>query len=104
MEVAMKRKVIIISIAISFLLLAWVVWRAFFASDLINELPPHWNLDEIAEATPPYGSKGRVHVLAWTILEDDSPFVVESCLVLRELEEGEGYQLTRLYRHPLDRR
>jgi hypothetical protein len=100
MEVVMKRKIIISSVVVSSLLLAWVIWRAFFASDLVNELPPYWDVNEIAEAALPYGSKGPVHVLAWTILEDDRPMLVESCLVLREREDGAGYQLTHLYRHP----
>ena len=39
---------------------------------------------------------GRALVLAWTILEDDRPLRLESCLVWRELEDGDGYSLAHL--------
>ncbi len=40
-----------------------------------NELPRSWNLEEIAKATPPYGTEGPVYVLAWQVLEDDRPWL-----------------------------
>jgi hypothetical protein len=65
-----------------------------------DELPPAWDLEEISQATPPYAVDGTAHVLAWKILEDDRPLRVESCLVLKALENDEGYSLVHLYRHP----
>jgi hypothetical protein len=68
-----------------------------------NELPRSWSLEEVAKATPPYGVKGRVYVLAWRIQEDERPLRVESCLVLRVLEKNKGYCLAHLHRHPADK-
>jgi hypothetical protein len=67
-----------------------------------NELPRSWNFEEIAKKTPPYGDQGRVYVLAWKVEEDGRPFRVESCLVLKVIEDKEGYLLAHLYRHPND--
>lgn len=39
--------------------------------DVPNELPRSWRLDEIAKATPPYGTEDPVYVLAWAITEDE---------------------------------
>jgi hypothetical protein len=69
-----------------------------------NELPRSWSLEEIAKETPPYGTEGRVYVLAWKIIEDDRPLRVESCLVLKVLDKNEGYELAHLYRHPADKK
>src|SRR5262245_43512227 len=69
-----------------------------------DKLPDSWNLEEIAERTLPYGHKGTegVYVLAWQI-QDRKGWKLESCLVMRVLEEDDGrgrWCLTHLYRHP----
>jgi hypothetical protein len=72
-----------------------------------NELPRSWNLEDIARKTPPYGAKGRVYVLAWKIMEDDRPLRVESCLVLKVLDEEKGHRrwhLVHLCRHPTEKK
>jgi hypothetical protein len=92
----MKRRIALSIGILLTLAIAVIVWQGFFASDLVNELPPHWDLDEIVEDN----DKGRVLVLAWSILEDDRPLRLESCLVWRELEDGKGYTLTHLSRSP----
>jgi hypothetical protein len=68
-----------------------------------NELPRSWSLDEIAKATPPSGADGKVYVLAWAVRQDERPFRVESCLVMRVLDKDDGsgrWCLAHLYRHP----
>jgi hypothetical protein len=69
-----------------------------------SEIPPSWSLAEIQNrARPPY--PGRVHVLAWQIIEDDRPLRVEQCLVLKVLDQDDGsgrWCLSHLYRHPDD--
>jgi hypothetical protein len=70
------------------------------------ELPRTWELGEIADATPPYKTEGKVYVLAWQVREDDRPLRVESCLVLKVLEEPREHghwSLAHLYRHPFGR-
>src|SRR5262249_55407689 len=62
-----------------------------------NELPSSWNLADIDKAILPKSAKGRLYVLAWHIMEDHRPLRVESCLVLKELDDG--YCLVHLYRH-----
>lgn len=68
--------------------------------------PSNWKIQEIARAVSPSDSKGRTYVLAWKVVEDDRPLRVESCLVLQEIgpEEGGGYFLAHLYRHPGDKK
>lgn len=63
-----------------------------------NEVPRDWSLEEIAKDTPPFGSDGRVYVLVWKVEEDDRPVRVESCLVLKVLDDKRGYYLTHLWR------
>ena len=70
------------------------------AKTVPNELPRSWNLDDIAKATPPYGTKDPVYVLAWKVMQDERPLRVESCLVLKVFDKNEGYCLAHLYRHP----
>lgn len=71
-----------------------------------NELPRGFVLDDIRKAAPPFGFDGtRTFVLAWLVRQDDRPFRVESCLVLKVLKADEGgehgrYCLSHLYRHP----
>lgn len=68
-----------------------------------NELPRSWSMDEIVEATPPYGVKNPVYVLAWKAVEDDREMRVESCLVLKVLDKDDEHGrwcLAHLYRHP----
>src|SRR5262249_22294025 len=70
-----------------------------------NELPRSWSLEEIAKATPPLGTEGRVYVLAWSVLQDDRRLRVESCLALRVLDKDDGHGrwcLAHLGRHPKD--
>ena len=70
-----------------------------------NELPRSWRLDEIATKTPPFMAEGRVYCLAWKVVEDDRPLRVESCLVLKVLNEQSEtgrWCLAHLYRHPKD--
>jgi hypothetical protein len=70
-----------------------------------NELPRSWSLEEIAKATPPLATKGRVYVLAWSVLQDDRPLRVENCLALRVLDKDDGHGrwcLAHLVRHPAD--
>lgn len=65
--------------------------------------PAGWSPSEIAEATPPYGADGHVHVLAWQVREDKRPLRVETCLVLKDLGKDDGHGrwcLAYLYRHP----
>jgi hypothetical protein len=72
-----------------------------------DALPRSWSLEEISKAAPPYGAEGRVYVLAWTVVEDSRPLRVESCLVLKILnEESENgrWCLAHLYRHPVDQK
>jgi hypothetical protein len=93
-------------------------WPQGKAEKLVpNELPRAWSLKEIANKTPPYGAKGRVYVLAWMVREEERSrsglslvlddarggFQVESCLVLKVLDEDDGHGrwcLATLYRHP----
>jgi hypothetical protein len=68
-----------------------------------NELPRSWSLAEMTEATPPYRVEGRVYALAWQVVEDERPVRVESCLVLKVLEQEDGHGrwcLAHLYRRP----
>jgi hypothetical protein len=64
-----------------------------------NELPRTWSLDEIALQMPPFETPGRVYVLAWSILEDERPVRVESCLALKVLADGR-HAFAHLYRRP----
>jgi hypothetical protein len=69
-----------------------------------DELPFGWNAAEIEGAAPPYHAGGQAYVLAWVVIEDDRPFRVESCLVLRVLDRDDGHgqwSLAHVYRHPL---
>lgn len=69
-------------------------------------VPTGWDLGEMAAATPPYGTDGKVYLLAWQILEDDRPFRVEEALVLKHLASngpGDAYHLARLNRDPADK-
>jgi hypothetical protein len=91
------------------LLLACAAWSAGWPpkESSLDELPKSWDADEIAEQTPPYAAEGRVYVLAWKVEGDDRPFRVESCLVLKVLQEDDGYGrwcLAHLYRHPAEDR
>src|SRR5262249_795195 len=67
----------------------WAVYQR--AAAVPNELPRSWSLGEIAAQTPPYGTGGRVYVLAWKVVEDDRPLRVESCLVLKVLDADDGH-------------
>ena len=64
-----------------------------------NELPRSWSLEEIALQTPPFETPGRVYVLAWSIIEDERPVRVESCLALKVLADGR-HSFAHLYRRP----
>jgi hypothetical protein len=64
-----------------------------------NELPRSWSLEEIALQMPPYETPGRVYVLAWSIIEDERPLRVESCLALKVLADGR-HSFAHLYRRP----
>jgi hypothetical protein len=64
-----------------------------------NELPRGWKMADIAAAALPRDG-GRVYVLAWQILQDDRPFRVESCLVVKVSGDRKRFTLTHLYRHP----
>jgi hypothetical protein len=66
--------------------------------------PRSWKLAEIAAALSPLDPKDRTYVLAWKVVEDDRPLRIESCLVLKVLDRGEGYMLGNLYRHPDDKK
>jgi hypothetical protein len=68
-----------------------------------NELPRGFLRDDIAKAAPPYGGEATTHVLAWIVRQDERPFRVESCLVLKVLKEDSDrgrYCLSHIYRHP----
>jgi hypothetical protein len=93
----MQRKHIV-RISGVFVLLS-ATWATAFSQErpVPNELPPTWSLEEIAKATPPSGTEGRVYVLAWKVMEDDRPVRTETCLALRVLENNEGYCLAHLY-------
>ena len=72
-----------------------------------NELPRSWSLEEIAKEAPPYGTQGRVYVLAWQVIEDKRPLRVESCLILKVVKEDAGssrWMLSHLYRHPMEKK
>jgi hypothetical protein len=82
----------------------WAVYQR--AAAVPNELPRSWSLGEIARQSPPYGTGGRVYVLAWKVMEDDRPLRVESCLVLKVLDADDGHGrwcLAHLYRRPLEK-
>jgi hypothetical protein len=87
-------------------LVTGTVWMATCPREqpVLNELPRSWSLEEIAKETPPYGTEGRVYVLAWKVVEDDRPLRVESCLVLKVLSKRGGYSLAHLFRHPADKK
>lgn len=67
-----------------------------------DKLPASWKLDEIAKGAPPYGlGTEGVYVLAWQTWWDGQPPQGGSCLVMRVLEEDDGYggrwHLSHLY-------
>ena len=64
-----------------------------------NELPRSWSMEEIALQVPPFQTPGRVYVLAWSIVEDERPLRVESCLALKVLADGR-HSFAHLYRRP----
>jgi hypothetical protein len=64
-----------------------------------NELPRSWSLEEIALQVPPLDSPGRVYALAWSIVEDERPVRVESCLALKVFADGR-HSFAHLYRRP----
>jgi hypothetical protein len=68
-----------------------------------NELPRSWSMEHIAKQAPPIETKEPVYVLAWKVMEDDRPMRVESCLVLKVLENNKRYCLAHLWRNPTDR-
>lgn len=70
-----------------------------------NELPRAWDIEQIAKGAPPQ-VPSRVYVLAWAVMEDERPFRVERCLVLRVLDKDDGFgrwHLNHMYRHPHDK-
>lgn len=69
-----------------------------------NELPRSWVLRDIARVAPPFAF-GKVHVLAWSSVEDHRPLRVDSCLVLKEAEtdQVDRWWLSHIYRHPLEK-
>src|SRR5262245_30489759 len=53
-----------------------------------EEPAKRWDLTRIAVAAPPRSDDGPTHILAWKIVEDDRPWCVESCLVLKQLQQA----------------
>jgi hypothetical protein len=68
-------------------------------------IPASWDLKAIEQVMPPYATPGRVHVLAWKVVEDDRPLRIESALVLKVMTEGKGARalLAHLYRWPKEK-
>jgi len=64
-----------------------------------SELPRSWSLEEIALQAPPLVPAERVYALAWSIIEDERPLRVESCLVLKVFADGR-HSFVHLYRRP----
>jgi hypothetical protein len=64
-----------------------------------NELPRSWSMEEIALQVPPLEPAGQVYVLAWSIIEDERPVRVESCLALKVFPDGR-HSFAHLYRRP----
>ena len=69
-----------------------------------KEIPAGWRRGDIADAAPPRSDGGPAHVLAWKSLEDDRPWRVDYCLVLKELKkpnkDGARWVLASLARNP----
>lgn len=69
-----------------------------------DPLPDEYKLLDLADAALPRGEKGAVSLLAWERVEDDRPHTYTQALLFKKFdkadENGNGYSLTKLYRHP----
>jgi hypothetical protein len=79
--------------------------------ELEPKLPDGWRLDAISRAVPgpdrneDRAKLGTAHVLAWRVSQDDRPFTVEHCLVLKEFSRhgaDRHWVLASIYRHTTD--
>ena len=74
-------------------------------TDILDDLPRSWDTQGTAKYFQPCGKNSPVclYILAWMVIEDDRPLRVESCLVLKVRDKGEGYWLGHLCRRPADK-
>ena len=79
--------------------------------ELEPKLPDGWRLDAISRKVPgpdrneDQANLWTAHVLAWQVSQDDRPFTVEECLVLKEFSRhgtDRHWVLASIYRHPPD--